>query len=805
MKVNDKSAEKQTRSNQRAQRKSRVIADMSEQSDSGESQDICSSPEKLPSRKRKSESEPVKRGPGRPRKIKKGDPKAKKSKKEPVIEDSNEEENELIEQDLAKDALSEEKPAASRSPLSYSSELTRNNLDFLVTASEQVEKVSIEQSKSNTTESKMTNPNDIVETEEEMDIVQRLKKIQDEVIAKCPIQLVDFSKSKEKQAEARNSPRFIDCTADAQNRIKNPDAPKREYTRRYFREVLDANDPARGNGQPYKAPSPTNKNTMVLETGNLENVLFSQDPKKYSTLSESDKLAYHNAIVRERAKYGGEISALPGKTIMVDSSTKRHPEKDEIELQYNRYLSNIKRFDKDVGNPNVSSTYLTLNEFKAIRQREKYLPKDTRELSTMEKMILDPAHTKASQASKYEETLKYSLEHVEIVSPENFTQQKRKYSIKNESAKVVADCKNAERKQNEIDQQRKELAKLKAVAKEVGKVDGAKSPAIGETARRRKGSFPADERRANTVQQQQPIQMQQYTQQYIQGRNVPPTIHQPTHQYPSAHPQQYVQLSNIPPQQNPVIEYIDLTSDEDAGNRKVPHSFVEWKLEIMRFYSDPISLLTLAHKLDLKELEEGSYTFGTDRKCRERVIRSSLGSPRCPNLLGTIHSQGEAAPKTLALTYGKQSGTYSLRPGLLIDVDRNIRIEVDDLNRLNLYDLTREFYTNLQKAHGDMFYPYNFNFVYAGEMIAPNQLLVNFLGQDVVFSVHNFGSSLQVYYTDIVSSEQRVFPVRSIVLKPHGKKYILNFNFSFPCPLFRRGGVNGIKHAMRAGLNPLYF
>ncbi|KAJ3251357.1 hypothetical protein HK103_002448 [Boothiomyces macroporosus] len=826
MKVKDNnSAEIQTRAQQRAQNKAKRLAkeeDPSDHKNEASDSDI-SSPER-PSKKQKVEPEPVKRGPGRPRKHKRGEPKdsqnqkkqkAKRGKKEEAEEDSaKESEKEEMEVEPAEPETAQ---PADKSPMSYASDLTRNNLDFLVTASEQVEKVSLDQAQSTTNGEK---DKGIQETEEEMDIVERLKKIQDQVIAKYPIKVIDFSKSRERIPEnaviQNPPPRFVDCTGEnmaTEGQMKEG--------RKFYREVLDPNDPARGTGEPYQITQRRPAEETVNSTPrpvSLDQVRFerSSEARQYASLTESEKIAYHNEIARERAKAEQQlVTKFTNKSIM-----EKELSEEEMQAQYSRYLANLKKFNSDTtkSSEKIQMKYLTFSEFKNLRQKE-VLP-----------FGKPPTTVKYDTRLKntYEENLRYSLDHVDIVSPDNYTLKKHKYTIRNDSSRVVDTIRSRERA-SEIRNEGKAVAEVpKVVAREVTVVPTEPSFNVARRAsnislannfdNRRKGSLtfievnrPQDHP-PNRVQAQRSVNSPIPNQHQITNRSPHQVVanrspHQQivSHQVHPMKSQPPVQYATAPTKQGSIIEFIDMTSDEDAGNRKVPHSFVDWKLEILRFYSDPISLLTQAHKLNLKTLKEGSYSFGADRKCRERVIQSPLGSPRCPSLLGTINSQGEDAPKTLTLTYGKQSGTYSLRPGLLIDVDRNIKLEVDENQMLNLYDLTREFYTNLQKPHPDLFYPYNFGLVFTGEMIAPNQLLVNFFGQDVVFTVHNFGSSLQVYYTDVVTTEQRVFPVRSVVLKPYGKKYILNFNFSFPCPLYRRGGVNGVKHAIRAGLNPLYF
>ncbi|KAJ3252528.1 hypothetical protein HK103_001429 [Boothiomyces macroporosus] len=265
---------------------------------------------------------------------------------------------------------------------------------------------------------------------------------------------------------------------------------------------------------------------------------------------------------------------------------------------------------------------------------------------------------------------------------------------------------------------------------------------------------------------------------------------------------------NVPPVPQSCSEEGDASSDE--SDNLVPQEFLEWKVDIVAFYSDPQTYLTRAYHLDLRTLGPGSYTFGGGLTCKKKVVVSELGSPSCPDLIGTIYSTGKSGTKTLVLAKGmKNAGMeYELKAGATIHLDEILRLRVDEDEEMFLHDLSREFYKNVYHPKPDLFLPYNFDLIFVGEFISDTQFMIDYFGRDMVFRA-SVTHIKQIFYTDPIAYRQRTYPYRVVELKPHVEsgKYILNFNFAFPIHLRKRSKapINCIVHKIEAGLNPYYF
>ncbi|KAJ3317483.1 hypothetical protein HDV06_001539 [Boothiomyces sp. JEL0866] len=255
----------------------------------------------------------------------------------------------------------------------------------------------------------------------------------------------------------------------------------------------------------------------------------------------------------------------------------------------------------------------------------------------------------------------------------------------------------------------------------------------------------------------------------------------------------------------------NLDAKEAEEVAKVGHFFLNWQIDTIALFSDQFTLLTQGYKLELSTLEAGSYTIGTSRICQLKVIKSMLGSPSCPDLLGTITSFGEGQQKYLTLSdqFKDSDKKLWLEPGFVYYLNEFVTLEVYNDNVFRIFDVSRSVYTDVMRNPPDLFFPYNSNLIFIGEAITDFLLKVNFYGKDLIFDIeYNSNTRLSsVIYTDPVAKLQRVYPVRAIdLIKISSKKFIMNFNFSYPTNTYRTVlEVNSIGQPMLGGANPFYF
>ncbi|KAJ3317034.1 hypothetical protein HDV06_002200 [Boothiomyces sp. JEL0866] len=251
---------------------------------------------------------------------------------------------------------------------------------------------------------------------------------------------------------------------------------------------------------------------------------------------------------------------------------------------------------------------------------------------------------------------------------------------------------------------------------------------------------------------------------------------------------------------------------EDASDvrkvKKVAQYFLEWKIDLRWYFNDPISPLTQTFKLDLSKLEHGQYSLGNMHECELKVH----GSPSCPDIIGVIVSEGRTGKKFLHLRQGLNGAgnPISLEPGWFHDLDETIKLEVNSDNHFRIYDLTSAAYKKVTCGPPNLFFPYNSNIVFFGKPVSEFHLEVSFYGIDVIFEMDYDAKRRRsvVYYTDDVSSAQRIYPARAVdlvIVSP--TLYIMNFNFSYPSNIYHSDQleINCIDIPMYGGVNPFYF
>ncbi|KAJ3310218.1 hypothetical protein HDV04_005157 [Boothiomyces sp. JEL0838] len=235
----------------------------------------------------------------------------------------------------------------------------------------------------------------------------------------------------------------------------------------------------------------------------------------------------------------------------------------------------------------------------------------------------------------------------------------------------------------------------------------------------------------------------------------------------------------------------------------VPKEYQDWKTMIYDYLSNEHSFVTEAYILDLKTLNPGIYSIGTDISCDKRITKES---PTCPDHLGYLFAYGD---NQCTLTLNQKDIVVNLIPGTLYNVTPDLKIKVGESKIMAVIDTKRMAYINLLKKNIDMFFPYNPAIVFRGEMISESVLLIKVNGENQEFKPSYFpeGRFYELFYIDLLAQKQNYMQCRVVKLQQQGNEMVVDFNYSYSISTGKHTGIpiNEIDWAVEGGINPKYF
>ncbi|KAJ3308402.1 hypothetical protein HDV04_001332 [Boothiomyces sp. JEL0838] len=238
----------------------------------------------------------------------------------------------------------------------------------------------------------------------------------------------------------------------------------------------------------------------------------------------------------------------------------------------------------------------------------------------------------------------------------------------------------------------------------------------------------------------------------------------------------------------------------------VPKEYPDWKIIIYNYLSNEHSFVTEGYLLDLKTVNPGIYTVGTDSSCDKRVTKGHAGSPTCPDLLGYLFVYGD---NECTLTLNQEDIVVDLVPGMLYSVTPELKIRVTESKIMAIVDIKRMAYVNLLKKNSDMFFPYNPALVFHGEMLSEAVLMIKVKERNQELKLNYFceGGFYELFYIDLLAENQKYMECRVVKVQSKGNEMVVDFNFSYCVSTGKNTliPINHINWSVDGGINPKYF
>ncbi|KAJ3251909.1 hypothetical protein HK103_002014 [Boothiomyces macroporosus] len=251
----------------------------------------------------------------------------------------------------------------------------------------------------------------------------------------------------------------------------------------------------------------------------------------------------------------------------------------------------------------------------------------------------------------------------------------------------------------------------------------------------------------------------------------------------------------------PITLDMKLMHEIETRKEKLKSNFMNWMARIPEHHAKKYTLLTEVFRVHLPSLKEGEYWLASDsiRKC------DSDKTPNGVTIYGRIISE-ESIGKAFIIRNGEES--VELRDGYCDAVTDQVTIVVLDGSYLAVHDRAKPSFKMVYARPSDLYFKYNPDMLFVGEITADGNVKVNILGREIVHPVDFYPNGSQIIYCDHLSRLQKIYPNRVVAVNVLSEYVaIVDFNYSYSCYTIEKSSYipKFIDIFIPAGTNPLYY